>query len=675
MIYLGDNWPAEYRNHLFTHNLHGHQMNHQVNRREAGGYNTVHAGSDMFFCADPQYVGVELKYGPDGAVYFSDWYDPRHCHNPNIEQWDRGNGRLYRMQYDATYRPVVVDMTQHTDQQLVDAQLHRNDWYVRTARRVLHERMLEGQLSADAIARLTTMALEHEDADRRLRALWAVHAIQGVTPALFADLLRDESEYVRGWAVQLAVESLPAGDEGLADALLQLAENEPSLLVRRYLAAAIQRLPRELAWRLVEILSRRKDDEVDRNLELMVWYGLAPLMPADLDRAFQLAATSQLGHLEEYVYWYAARLSDDGRNRVTRLLKEADADDRADLLVLFQSGVSGQRDLTAPAGWPHIADQLYELPNDRARRAAESLGAAFGDQDLFARIRPVLSSADSTLEDKGHTLTLLSEDDNPANLPAFLSALETEELRLRAIPLLARFDDKSVGAQLVAELPAWSDKERTAAMNVLTSREAWGNQLLDAIADGKVARQQLSAFYVRQLVNLGSEPLTARLEKEWGIVGQSSAERQEEIARTVDAFAEAPLWAFSHQNGQVHFKKLCASCHQPENQTQNLGPELTGSGSKGIRYFVENVIDPNAVIGQDFQARLIVLKDGRVMSGLIVEETESAVTLRTTTEPVTIARKDIEEVVVSRNSFMPEGLLKPLSDRERIELFKFLMLQ
>ncbi len=82
LIYLGDNWPAEYRNHLLTHNLHGHQINHQINLREQGGYRTVHAGQDVLFCADRQFIGVDLQYGPDGAVYFSDWYDPRHCHNP-----------------------------------------------------------------------------------------------------------------------------------------------------------------------------------------------------------------------------------------------------------------------------------------------------------------------------------------------------------------------------------------------------------------------------------------------------------------------------------------------------------------------------------------------------------------------------------------------------------------
>jgi hypothetical protein len=83
MIYLGDNWPAEYRGHLFTHNLGGHQINRQVNRPLGSGYDTVHEGHDTLFCTDPMYVAVDLQYGPDGAVYFIDWYDRQHCHNPN----------------------------------------------------------------------------------------------------------------------------------------------------------------------------------------------------------------------------------------------------------------------------------------------------------------------------------------------------------------------------------------------------------------------------------------------------------------------------------------------------------------------------------------------------------------------------------------------------------------
>ena len=97
MIYLGDNWPDTYRDHLFTHNLHGHQLNHQVNVRTGSAYETFHAGYDLLFAPDPTYMAVDLQYGPDGAVYIIDWVDTQHCHNPRDELWDRTNGRLYRV--------------------------------------------------------------------------------------------------------------------------------------------------------------------------------------------------------------------------------------------------------------------------------------------------------------------------------------------------------------------------------------------------------------------------------------------------------------------------------------------------------------------------------------------------------------------------------------------------
>ncbi len=107
--------------------------------------------------------------------------------------------------------------------------------------------------------------------------------------------------------------------------------------------------------------------------------------------------------------------------------------------------------------------------------------------------------------------------------------------------------------------------------------------------------------------------------------------------------------------------------------------KLTGlpAANSGIQFRcqVENVIDPNAVIGRDFQARIIVTTEGRVITGLIEKESDSSITVRTLTDSVTVSREEIEETKTSPNSFMPESLLKTLNDRERIELFKYLMAQ
>lgn len=671
MIYLGDNWPQQYRNHLFTHNLHGHQLNHQVNRREAGGYNTVHAGYDVLFCADPQYIGVDLIYGPDGAVYMSDWYDPRHCHNPNVEHWDRGNGRVYRMKFDAAYEPVVVDYSAVSDSELVAAQLHPNDWHVRTARMVLAERAERGSVASDAVQQLVSMSLEHPEPARRLRAVWALHAVGGIDAALTERWLDDESEYVRGWAVQLAVESL---EETAVESLLApLVSRESSLFVRRYLASAIPRVPRRLAWHLAQTLAVQPENADDRQLPLLLWYGVAPLMEADLDRAMKLADATRVPVLRDFVEWYAAKISDQGRETVAERLVHAAPEEQHRLLSLFELGVRGMRGLQAPGSWSLVSARLYDSADEKTRRAAQSVGAAFGDQRLYDRMRAVIADADTSIEEKRHAISILTTDPSPVNLPYFLALLDSEPLHAQAIPLTGRFDDPAVAEALIGRLPQWNEDARAAALEVLASRPGSALRLLDAIQAAEVDKDVLTAYHARQMANLGNEQLDSRLAAQWGRLGQTSEELKEEIRTLVSAYQSAPLWAYSEQEGAKHFKTLCAACHQPDAQDENIAPKLAGSGSKGIEYVVENVIDPNAVIGADFQSRVILTVDGRIINGLVQSESDSAVTVRTANDTVTIAKEDIEQIQVSENSFMPVGLLDKLNDRERLELLKYLM--
>ncbi len=673
MIYLGDNWPAEFRNHLFTHNLHGHQLNHQVNVREAGGYNTQHAGRDVLFCADQQYIGVDLQVGPDGAVYISDWYDPRHCHNPDVEQWNRGNGRMYRMKFDATYRPTKVDYTSATNEALAEAQLHANDWHVRMSRLVLSERATSKGVSEAAVRRLRALALEHPQAERRLRAVWTLHAMGAFDADLASRLLKDESEYVRGWTVQLAVESLDEND--VSELLSSLAEAEAALFVRRYLASAIPRVSRELGWRLAEALGSQPENADDRDLPLLLWHGVAELMPEDLPRAMKLADETQLPALRDYVAWYATKLSPEGRDIVARRLTQAKPDELLRLLSLFELGVRGMRGLPEPAGWNDVSAHLYDSKDAAIRRAAESLGAAFGDEALYDRMRSVLADDAANTAARQHALSILASDPSPKNLPLYLTLLNSARLAPQVIPLLQSYNDPSVADVLIARLPAWKGAEGAAAMEVLSSRPASAAKVLDAIRAGKLEKSILTAYYARQMSSLGDEQLNARLAREWGAFGQTPSELRSAIAKTVAEYESAPLWAYNAQAGAEHFKKLCATCHQPEQQKENLAPNLAGSGAKGIRYLVENVLDPNAVIGRDYQARILVTADGRALSGLVESETASAVTLRTATNSVVVAKDEIEEIRVSPNSFMPTGLLQTLNEREQIELFKYLMSQ
>src|SRR5262249_44991830 len=155
-----------------------------------------------------------------------------------------------------------------------------------------------------------------------------------------------------------------------------VAKADSSLFVRRYVASAIQRVPKELGWALARQLSSQPENEADRELPQLLWYGVAQLMESDLNAALDLADKTRINTLRDYVHWYAAKLSAEGRDAIARRMASATPEEQLRLLSLFELGVRGMRGLSAPAAWASVAPLLYDSPEATTRRVAESLGAA-----------------------------------------------------------------------------------------------------------------------------------------------------------------------------------------------------------------------------------------------------------------------------------------------------------
>ncbi len=674
MVYLGDNWPEEYRGQLFTHNLHGHQINRQVNERRGAGYETTHAGTDILFVDDPQYVAVDLDYGPDGAVYIIDWYDRQHCHSPNTESWDRATGRIYRMSYASTYAPRSVDLRQLSDLELARLQDHRNAWYARTSRRLLHERSTRRAIERDAIAALRD-GLKGDRATDVLRAAWTLHGIGALRTEDFARLLASPSDDVRAWFVRLATED-PGRAERQAASLLRLAESDPSARVRLAVASYIADAPTELAWKLAAALAARAEDAGDAYLPRMVWYGIAPHVDGDLERALGLAARTRWPQLRDFVVWHAAK-TETGLARLLEGLARspsADAERRTLELVLFaRRGLSPSR---APEAWAKVAGKLYAHSDPAIRDRAERVGALLSDENVLSKLRKALSVES---ERRGAFEVLASVAD-AKSVPAFLKLLDVPELRAGVLRLLARFGAAEIPGAILERFARLDDRERALALGTLIVRAPSARLLLEAVVAGRIDKKHLNSFHVRQLRNLRDGEVNTLIAKLWGTVRDTSGDVSSRLARYAKLFTEAPLWAYDGGAGKKTFDELCATCHSPNaaaavagNTTATpLGPDLRGSGRNGAAYFLESVLDPNAVVGEDFQLTVITTDDGSVLSGLVLAETEESVTLRTLTETVVLKAEEIAAREKEMSSFMPEGLVDDLSERELIELLKYL---
>jgi putative membrane-bound dehydrogenase-like protein len=296
MIYLGDNWPERYRNSVFMCNLHGNRINQDRLQRKGSGYVGRH-GKDFLLANDPWFRGIALKVGPDGGVFVSDWTDLGECHDRDGVH--RRSGRIYKITFG---RPAhkKIDLSQLSNEQLVQLQLHRNDWFVRQARRILQQRAAAGQDMAKARRRLLGMFDDQQDVTRKLRAIWALHVIGGLEEKWLVRQLENDNEYIRSWSVRLLCEQ-EKPSEAAFEKFALLAASDRSPLVRLHLASALQRMALDQRWDIAAGLVAHVEDDTDQNLPLMIWYGIEPAVVADQKTALELAAKSRISKVRRFI--------------------------------------------------------------------------------------------------------------------------------------------------------------------------------------------------------------------------------------------------------------------------------------------------------------------------------------------------------------------------------------
>ena len=132
------------------------------------------------------------------------------------------------------------------------------------------------------------------------------------------------------------------------------------------------------------------------------------------------------------------------------------------------------------------------------------------------------------------------------------------------------------------------------------------------------------------------------------------------------------LAAADRSRGRAVFAKTCAACHTLFDAGGKIGPELTGSQRNNLDYVLSNVLDPSAVLAKDYQMHLIVINDGRVLSGIVKSEDDNSISVQTATELVVVPKSEIESRRETANSMMPDGLLPSLSAEEMRDLVGYL---
>jgi len=233
-----------------------------------------------------------------------------------------------------------------------------------------------------------------------------------------------------------------------------------------------------------------------------------------------------------------------------------------------------------------------------------------------------------------------------------------------------------LAAAVLERYPKFSAQEKQAAIAGLAVRKETAELLLAAVGEGRIARAEVPSFVAQQIAGLGDAALTATLEKVWGRIGSSAPGAEEaakEHARWKAVLTPEFLRKGRPSEGRALFKSVCANCHVLFNDGGSIGPNLTGSNRADVDYLLENITNPSAVLGKDYELHVFMLKDGQAAAGIVRSETPAAFTVQTLTGEVTVPKAEIKSHDQPGISMMPLQLLAPLTPEQVRDLFAYLM--
>jgi len=262
-------------------------------------------------------------------------------------------------------------------------------------------------------------------------------------------------------------------------------------------------------------------------------------------------------------------------------------------------------------------------------------------------------------------------------LPAVLKVLHAnppKELAAGVLALLGRLEQAEVADELMRMYAQLPPDLQPRVIELLTQRPVWGRAVVQALAAGQLPAAALNVNQVQRLLATGDAAIQQAIERYWGTVRTTRDPRREQVVAEMRRLLR--LSSGDPQRGREVYRRLCAQCHRLFGEGQDVGPDLTHNGRSSLDQLVSNVFDPSLVIGAAYQARTVLTTDGRILTGLLVEDSPQRVVLKLQGGKLeTIPREDVEQLRVSELSLMPEGLEKQLQPQEIADLFAFLLLE
>jgi len=624
---------------------------------------------EFFASSDPWCRPVSVADGPDGALYIVDMYrevieHPQYMPPGLAEKLPlrsgENRGRIYRVKAKKSAR--VAFSPPQTTEDFLRCLESRNGW-----ERDLGQRLLVERTARDAVPALETLLHNHKNPRTRMHALGTLDGLNALSEELLCDALRDESAHVREQAVRYAQARVPASELLVKQLGKIIHDQDPRVRLEVLLALGAVPGPDATRW-LGELVGQDNQDP---------WFAAA-LMTGVAERS--AAVLSGLLQQESFRAEPTARRIE----LITGLAGVAGARGDLEELKIVSEWLSSK---TGTGGaWPFailngLADGFARHRGALGRKSLAEVVARppAGLEPLSAAVRPLWEQAKSQAADEGRPVAarvaairllghapFAEQQDTFAGL---LTPRQPSEVQLACIHALQRGGAPQAVEMLLSQWHGLGPATQAAAVDLCLSRGPSTLNLLGAMDAGRVPAAVVTLEQRERLLRSKDAQVLALSTKLFGALATNRKEILEKYLPALEAKVDP-------ERGKLVFRKLCANCHRVQGEGHNVGPDITDVRNRTRETLLMDIMDPNRAVEPRFSTYTILLKDGRVLNGLLAGETGTTLILkRAEGKEDIISRTEIDEMQAGGKSLMPEGIERELSPQDVADVIEFLKRQ
>ncbi|QDT28584.1 hypothetical protein Enr10x_39280 [Gimesia panareensis] len=709
-ILSGRHLPEDWQGNMITNDFRGHRVCRFVVTENESGY-VSREQVELIKTDHVAFRPIDVKMGPDGAIYIADWYNPIIQHGEvdfRDPRRDHTHGRIWRVTYKGKPTLPRPNLVGATNQELLDYLKAPEEWTRQNAKNVLRER---GREKVEGDLKTWLKNLDPQDSQyehNRLEGLWVAECIASPQPELLKECLQAKDGRARAAAVRVAREwrdKLPetyalvaplANDKHprvRLEAVRALsAYDQPTVLTDAYQAldhpvdefldyalwlttretkaiwlpqvlagkSDLQKDPRKLTFALTAINS----PEVTPVITKLIQSGEMP--DSQLQSSLNLMA--KFGNANDLEQLFAQAL-----NPKTKPAQQA--------AILRSLAQAYQTRKVRPAGYIDELQHLFGSKQLAVQQAAIDCAGLWKIESLQTPIRELAASDQTQVELRKASLFALARLGGNENRVMLLKLSETDpsiDLRIAAIAALAEVNVKQAAIQAVnlmssVETPA----QLSAVANIFLQRKGGAGILVNALKGKTISKD--TAIQLSRLVQSSgrSNPNLDKAIAAAGGLSSSGAPQPVKLSPAEMAqLIQEVRTKGNPQRGEAIFRRedlSCLKCHSIGGAGGKVGPDIISlGGSSQPDYIVDSLLDPNKAVKENYNAVTVVTVQGKVHSGVLVRRTDTQLVLRDANDNLMNVPLDQIDEEVPAASLMPVGLLDKLTRQELVDLVRFL---